>query len=100
MPTPQSSQVHVLVVVPEIGSKRPAENELVRGVMKRMKIMESNLAATIGATIAATMAAVEPKTLTDFKNLAVNEDEFRLDSLSTTRQVDSPIAMTPTLHEF
>ncbi|KAG6617719.1 Crinkler (CRN) family protein [Phytophthora cinnamomi] len=46
------------------------------------------------------MAAVEPKTLTDFKNLAVNEDEFRLDSLSTTRQVDSPIAMTPTLHEF
>ncbi|RLN50268.1 hypothetical protein BBP00_00010062, partial [Phytophthora kernoviae] len=48
--------IHVLVVVPEVESKRPADAELVK-ILKRLK-------------------TIEPKTLTDFINLSVNEDEF------------------------
>ncbi|GMF20899.1 unnamed protein product [Phytophthora lilii] len=57
--------------------------------------MESDLAA-----IKPDLAAMKPKTLTEFTPLSVHEDEFRLDSLSMTRQSDDPIVMTPTLHEF
>ncbi|KAL3664361.1 hypothetical protein V7S43_010685 [Phytophthora oleae] len=46
------------------------------------------------------VVATKPKTLTDFKSLSVREDEFRLDSLSMTRQSDNPIVMTPNIHEF
>ncbi|RLN49383.1 hypothetical protein BBP00_00010148, partial [Phytophthora kernoviae] len=72
--------IHVLVVVPEVESKRPADAELVK-ILKRLK-------------------TIEPKTLTDFINLSVNEDEFQLNSLSTKQESDSPIVMTPGLHEF
>ncbi|ETL45748.1 hypothetical protein L916_04223 [Phytophthora nicotianae] len=41
-----------------------------------------------------------PKTLTEFIPLSVLEDEFRLDSLSTTRQSDDPIVMIPTVDKI
>ncbi|GMF09067.1 unnamed protein product [Phytophthora lilii] len=87
--------IHVLVVVsPDVGSKRPADDE-VDDVQKRLRLMESDLAA-----IKPDLAAMKPKTLTEFTPLSVHEDEFRLDSLSMTRQRDDPVVMTPTLHEF
>ncbi|ETK92356.1 hypothetical protein L915_04268, partial [Phytophthora nicotianae] len=74
--------VHVLVVVPalDVGSKRPADDEIAK-VLEKLKLFL-------------------PKTLTEFIPLSVLEDEFRLDSLSTTRQSVDPIVMTPTVHKI
>ncbi|KAE9337182.1 hypothetical protein PF008_g12666 [Phytophthora fragariae] len=101
--------IQVLVVVPKIGSKRPAEDERIGEVLKILRTKESDYAAikanlaTIKvdlATIKADLAATKPKTFTDFKNLSVREDEFRLETLYKTRQSDDPIVMAPTLHKF
>ncbi|GMF25717.1 unnamed protein product [Phytophthora lilii] len=46
MPQPSTDQIHVLVVVPKIESKRPAEDEPISEVLKRLKTMESDMAAT------------------------------------------------------
>ncbi|ETM52082.1 hypothetical protein L914_04212, partial [Phytophthora nicotianae] len=74
--------VHVLVVVPalDVGSKRPADDEIAK-VLEKLKLFL-------------------PKTLTEFIPLSLLEDEFRLDSLSTTRQSVDPIVMTPTVHKI
>ncbi|GMF22809.1 unnamed protein product [Phytophthora lilii] len=95
MPQPSTDQIHVLVVVPKIESKRPAEGEPISEILKRLKTMESDVAAT-----KADVAATKPKTLTNFKKLFIPEDEFQLDSLSMTRRSDNPRVMTPNLHEF
>ncbi|OWY97076.1 Crinkler (CRN) [Phytophthora megakarya] len=77
----RTTPVNVLVVVPpSVGSKRPATEEA-EGEIKRLKL-------------------VEPKTLTEFTPLSVNEDEFQLDKLSTIQASASPIVPTPTLHKF
>ncbi|GMF38967.1 unnamed protein product [Phytophthora lilii] len=103
-------------------SKRPADDE-VDDVQKRLRLMESDLAAIKPdlaaikpdlaaikpdlaaikpdlAAIKPDLAAMKPKTLTEFTPMSVHEDEFRLGSLSMTRQRDDPIVMTPTLQEF
>eukprot|EP00644_Phytophthora_capsici_P018696 jgi/Phyca11/577434/estExt2_Genewise1.C_PHYCAscaffold_1160013 len=81
-----NTPVHVLVVVPKIDLKRPAEDEPI--ILKKLKPMELKL------------SAMESKTLTDFKILSVCEDEFRLGNLSTIQESGSPIVKTPTLHAF
>ncbi|GMF20959.1 unnamed protein product [Phytophthora fragariaefolia] len=48
----------------------------------------------------AAVAATKPKTLTHFKALSVQEDEFQLDNLSFWQQSVEPVVLTPTLHEF
>ncbi|KAL7993914.1 hypothetical protein Plhal703r1_c59g0164051 [Plasmopara halstedii] len=95
LPSPQTEQIHVLVVVPppSVGSKRSADE--IADVQKRLRLLETDSAA-----IKPALAAIKPKTLTKFTPLSVHEDEFQLDSLSITQQSDDPIVMTPTLHEF
>ncbi|KAL8010492.1 putative P-loop containing nucleoside triphosphate hydrolase [Plasmopara halstedii] len=93
--SPQTEQIHVLVVVPppSVGSKRSADE--IADVQKRLRLLETDSAA-----IKPALAAIKPKTLTKFTPLSVHEDEFQLDSLSITQQSDDPIVITPTLHEF
>ncbi|KAL3657991.1 hypothetical protein V7S43_017040 [Phytophthora oleae] len=64
---PGEGQVQVLVFVPKIALKRPAEDEPTdSAILKRLKIMASEL-----ADIKAALAAIKPKTMTDFKTLCV-----------------------------
>ncbi|KAI9989235.1 hypothetical protein PInf_019396 [Phytophthora infestans] len=73
----EKGHVHVLVLVPppNVGSKRPANDEFDEFV-KRLRSVDSEL------------AAYRPKTFTHFEKLSVHQDEFTLDK------------STPTLHEF
>ncbi|KAE9250319.1 hypothetical protein PF002_g4829 [Phytophthora fragariae] len=76
----KTTPVHVLVVAPEVESKRPAGDEF-EHLTKRLKL-------------------IAPKTLTDFTKLSVNKNEFQLDSLRAKQNSDWPIVETPGLHTF
>ncbi|KAI9989237.1 hypothetical protein PInf_019719 [Phytophthora infestans] len=66
----EKGHVHVLVLVPppNVGSKRPADDEFDEFV-KRLRSVESEL------------AAYRPKTLNHFEKLSVHQDEFTLDKI-------------------
>ncbi|GMF35990.1 unnamed protein product [Phytophthora fragariaefolia] len=86
---------HVLVVVPKIEPKHPTEDDRIGEILKRLRTIESDMAATM-----AILAATKPKTLINFKELSVQEDEFQLDNLTLREQSVEPVVLTPTLHEF